>query len=112
MKNENAANERDLKFEKFNKALHDRSAFSCGNVSIDNFFKHSLSRAIKMGMVAAWVATKGNDHEILGFYTLGASSISSRDGMKEWQRTSIPEIPVILIRPLGVRDDSHGMGIG
>lgn len=65
-----------------------------------------------MGMVAAWVATKGDDREIFGFYTLGASSISSRDGMKEWQRTSTPEIPVIFIRALGVRQDSHGVGIG
>ena len=63
-------------------------------------------------MVVAWVATKGSEPEVLGFYTLGALSISVEIGLKEWQRSSVPEIPVIFIRALGVHEEIQGMGIG
>ena len=42
-----------LTIAKFDKALHDRSAFSCGFAPIDNFLKSSLSDQVKDGMVTA-----------------------------------------------------------
>ena len=61
-----------LTIAKFDKALHDRSAFSCGFRPIDNFLKSSLSGQIKAGMAQAWIATADDDPAALGFYTLGA----------------------------------------
>ena len=54
---ETAADTLALTIAKFDKALHDRSAFSCGFSPIDSFLKSSLSDQIKAGMVAAWIAT-------------------------------------------------------
>ena len=33
-------------------------------------------------------------------------------GLKSWQRTRIPDVPVIYIRALAVREDQQGKGIG
>jgi GNAT superfamily N-acetyltransferase len=101
-----------LTIAKFNKALHDRSAFSCGFGPIDNFLKTSLSDQIKAGMVTAWIATADDDPAVLGFYTLGAMAVRANFGPKKWQRAGVPDIPVIYIRVVAVREDKQGMGLG
>ena len=101
-----------LNIATFDKALHDRSAFSCGFSPIDNFLKSSLSDQIKAGMVAAWIATADDDNAVLGFYTLGALAVRSEFGPKAWQRARVPDVPVIYIRAVAVRQDMQGMGFG
>lgn len=109
---EAAADTPALIVAKFDKSLHDRSAFSCGFTPIDNFLKSSLSDQIKAGMVTAWIATDGNDPAVLGFYTLGAMAVRPNLGPKKWQRTGVPDIPVIYIRAVAVREASQGLGLG
>lgn len=101
-----------LTIAKFDKALHDRSAFSCGFAPIDNFLKSSLSGQIKAGMVTAWVATSGDDPVILGFYTLGAMAVRANLGPSKWQRAGVPDIPVIYIRAVAVHEDMQSKGLG
>ena len=101
-----------LTIAKFDKALHDRSAFSCGFGPIDNFLKSSLSGQIKAGMVTAWIATAGDDPAVLGFYTLGAMAVRVGLGPARWQRAGVPDIPVIYIRAVAVRKDMQGKGLG
>ena len=109
---EAAADTPALTIAKFDKALHDRSAFSCGFAPIDNFLKSSLSDQIMAGMVTAWIATAGDDPAVLGFYTLGAMAVRANLGPKKWQRAGIPDIPVIYIRAVAVHENSQGMGLG
>ena len=101
-----------LVIAKFDKALHDRSAFSCGFGPIDNFLKSSLSDQIKNGMVAAWIATAEDDQAVLGFYTLGALAVRANLGPGKWQRAGVPDIPAIYIRAVAVRKDMQGLGLG
>ena len=101
-----------LTIAKFHKALHDRSAFSCGFRPIDNFLKSSLSDQIKAGMVQAWIATADDDPAVLGFYTLGAMAVRASLGPSRWQRAGVPDIPVIYIRAVAVRSDMQGKGLG
>ncbi len=101
-----------LTIAKFAKALHDRSAFSCGFAPIDNFLKSSLSAQIRAGMVTAWIATTGDDPAVLGFYTLGAMAVRANLGPSKWQRAGVPDIPVIYIRAVAVREDMQGKGLG
>lgn len=101
-----------LTIAKFDKALHDRSAFSCGFGPIDNFLKSSLSDQVKDGMVAAWIATGNGESAVLGFYTLGALAIRATLGPKKWQRARVPDVPVIYIRAVAVRNDMQGKGLG
>ena len=109
---EAAADTPALTIAKFDKALHDRSAFSCGFAPIDNFLKSSLSDQIKAGMVTAWIATAGDDPAVLGFYTLGAMAVRAELSPKKWQRAGIPDIPVIYIRAVAVDENAQGMGLG
>jgi GNAT superfamily N-acetyltransferase len=101
-----------LKIAKFDKALHDRSAFSCGFTPIDNFLKSSLSDQVKDGMVTAWIATADGDSAVLGFYTLGAMAVRAQFGPKKWQRAQVPDVPVIYIRAVAVREDMQGKHLG
>jgi len=101
-----------LTIAKFDKALHDRSVFSCGFGPIDNFLKSSLSGQIKADMVTAWIASAGDDPAVLGFYTLGALAVRANLGPKKWQRAGVPDIPVIYIRAVAVREDMQGKGLG
>lgn len=109
---ETAADAPALTIAKFDKALHDRSAFSCGFGPIDNFLKSSLSDQIKAGMVAAWIATAGDDSAVLGFYTLGAMAVRADLGPGQWQRAGVPDIPVIYVRAIAVHEQMQGRGLG
>ena len=104
--------DRPLTIQKFNKALHDRSAFSCGHGPIDNFLKSSLSDQIKTGMAVAYMATKEADTTVLGFYTLGAMVVRSGLGPTKWKRARVSEIPVIYIRAVAVDKKLQGNGVG
>lgn len=112
MQSKTPVDQSTLVIAKFDKALHDRSAFSCGFGPIDNFLKSSLSDQVKTGMVAAWIATAENDRAILGFYTLGALAVRANLGSGRWQRSGVPDIPVIYIRVVAVRKDLQGQGLG
>jgi len=112
MSAEAAADTPALTIAKFEKALHDRSAFSCGFGPIDNFLISSLSDQIKTGTIAAWIATAKEDPAVLGFYTLGALAVRANLGPGKWQRAGVPDIPVIYIRAVAVRDDMQGQGLG
>lgn len=112
MPTESTADVSALTITKFKKALHDRSAFSCGHGPIDNFLKSSLSGQIKDGMVAAYMATAQGDPAVLGFYTLGALSVRPNPGPKKWQRARTPDIPVIYIRAVAVHVNQQGKGYG
>lgn len=101
-----------LTIRKFDKALHDRSAFSCGHGPIDNFLKSSLSDQIKAGMIVAYIATAEDDPAVLGFYTLGALAVRADHGPRTWQRARVTEVPVIYLRAVAVRQDHHGRGLG
>jgi GNAT superfamily N-acetyltransferase len=63
-------------------------------------------------MVAAWIATADGDPAVLGFYTLGAMAVRATHGPKNWQRAGVPDIPVIYIRVVAVRQDMQGKGLG
>lgn len=101
-----------LSIARFEKALHDRSAFFCGFTPIDNFLKSSLSDQFKGGLVTAWVATSEDDPAVLGFFTLSAMAVRAIDGPTKWQRSGVPDIPVIYIRAVAVRKDIQGKGLG
>ena len=109
---EAAAETPALTIAKFDKVLHDRSAFSCGFAPIDNFLKSSLSDQIRNGMVMAWIMTAADDSAVLGFYTLGAMAVRADLGPKKWKCAGVPDIPVIYIRAVATREDTQGKGLG
>lgn len=111
---DDAAKQTALTIAQFDKALHDRSAFSCGFGPIDNFLKSSLSEQINNGFVQAWIATEEGQTAVLGFYTLGAMAVRAGLGPKKWDqgRVGYSDTPVIYIRAVAVHEDMQGKGYG
>ena len=101
-----------LTVDKFDKAPHDRSAFSCGHGPIDNFLKSSLSDQIRSGVVTAYMATERGGSDVIGFHTLGAPAVRADSGPERWRRARMPDVPLIHIRVVAVREDRQGKGIG
>lgn len=58
------------------------------------------------------MATADEDPAVLGFYTLGAMAVRAGLGPKRWQRAGVPDVPVIYIRAVAVREDMQGRGLG
>lgn len=101
-----------LTIQKFDKALHDHSAFSCGHDPIDNFLKKSLSDQVKNGMVTAYLATTDIDKAVLAFYTLSAMIVRADLGACKWKKARVPEVPVIYIRAVAIHKKHQGKGWG
>ena len=100
----------DLIVQKFDKALHDRSAFSCGFQPIDNFFKKSLSEQTKQSLIVAYVAVA--DGRVVGFYTLSAHMVQADVAQTLLGRTRSPSVPAWYIKAVAVDLEWQGRGIG
>ena len=66
------------KISQFDKALHDRSAFSCGVVPIDNWVKKSITDETKTDRVRLWCATDASG-TLVGVYALNPHSVALED---------------------------------
>jgi len=102
----------ELTISKFEKALHDRSAFSCGFEPIDKFFKEALTDHIKSGYLTAFVASKEGRQEVIGFYTLNAFAVSPDHIETPKRPRPPPTIPATYIKAVAVHKDQQGKGIG
>lgn len=100
----------DVIVQKFDKALLDRSAFSCGFKPIDNFLQKSLSEHSDKGLVVAYVATI--DTHVVGFYTLCAHMVCAEVAHPLLGRTKSPSVPAWYITAVAVDRAWQGRGIG
>jgi len=99
---------------KFNKALHDRSAFSCGFQPIDNFLKSSISEQIKNNLVTVWVAVEDNlaKSPVKGFYALNAHTIAQTELPNLAGKSRKDNIPAIYLNAVAVDQSCQGSGVG
>lgn len=103
----------DAKYEirKFDKALHDRSAFSCGVDQIDNWLKNSISDQIKYNRLVVWCATD-QERRLCGFYALNAHSVRPEAASALARRKERNPIPVIYLPAIAVASDLQGQSVG
>src|ERR1700731_1222371 len=84
---------------------HDRSDFSCGNVSLDRYLKEQAGQDLRRACAYCFVlAPKRGDTSILGYYTLSSYGIDvgelPADVAKKLPR--YPLIPAALLGRLAV----------
>lgn len=100
-----------ISVSKFEKALHDRSAFSCGITSIDGWFKTGISDQIKDGRIQVYCATAPSG-AIVGFYALNAHSVKADQAGFLARRRERHEIPTVYLPCIAVHQDWQKKGIG
>lgn len=99
----------------FDKNLHDRKKFDCGNSALNDYLKKYLSQNVKKNLVKAYVATEQETGRILGYYTLSSASVSHNDiDHAELSRLPRYPIPAILIGRLAsdMKAREQGMRLG
>lgn len=95
----------------FNKALHDRSAFSCGVEGIDRWVKTSISSETKDDRTRLWCAVNSNG-ELAGVYALNPHSVEPADSgglAKKRERNPIPTLYLSCLA-IDVRFQKQGLG--
>ncbi len=103
--------EAPLDIRAFDKALHDRGAFSCGVEAMDRWFRQSISDRIRANRLRVWCATRGGK-AVLGFYALQAHSVRCDEAGALQTRLDRQEIPAIYLNALAVDLRSQGQGLG
>jgi ribosomal protein S18 acetylase RimI-like enzyme len=112
--------ETPYKIAQFKKALHDRSAFSCGVVPIDNWVKNSITEETNSDRVRLWCGTDSSG-TLFGVYALNPHSVSVEDAGQlttkreakalRGGRPSKP-IPVLYLTCLAIDQKFQKMGLG
>lgn len=93
---------------------HNKSAFSCGNIYLDNYIQKQAKQDIKRKLSACFVwSNKEND--IKGFYTLSNAGIP-KELIPEYISKKLPRayesLPVTLLGRLAVNEKNKGQGLG
>jgi len=104
----------DLHVEPFDRARHDRTGFTCGEPSLDEYLARRATQDIRRDLTALFCLLDGDDPRVLGYYTLSASSIPFGDLPHDLVRglPGYADIPAALLGRLAVRRDRQGVGIG
>ena len=103
--------EKRYKVTQFEKALHDRSAFSCGIEPIDNWIKTSISEETKHDRVRLWCGTDP-DGTLFGAYALNPHSIALKEAGPLARKKDRKPIPVLYLTCLAIDVRYQKMGLG
>lgn len=94
---------------------HDRAAFSCGELSLDDYLQKRASQDIKRRAAVVYVMTeRQEDSAILGYYTLSAAGILLEELPEETTKklSRYPQVGAILLGRLAVAEHYKGQGLG
>ncbi|MBT2132310.1 GNAT family N-acetyltransferase [Aliiroseovarius lamellibrachiae] len=97
--------------QKFEKALHDRGAFSCGIPEMDKWFKTSISQQIKDYRVRVWCAVD-TEKKVVGFYALNAHAIEPSEATALAKKSDRNPIPVIYLVAIATDVTARGANLG
>ena len=99
-------------FERLTKQ-HDRSKFSCGVDALDDYLKRRAGQEQRRGVTFPYVLTRGDDPNVLAYYTLSATSVDLTDLPPAMaKQLGYPAAPAALIGRLAVDQSLQGQGIG
>ena len=93
---------------------HDRSKFVSGSEALDRYFQTQASQDIKRRIATCFVAVEEKSREVVGYYTLTATSVAlsafSPEIVKKLPR--YPVVPAVLLGRLAVTRRHQGRGLG
>lgn len=93
---------------------HIKTSFKCGVDVLDRYLQQNASQDIKRHVAATFVLTEEGDDEVIGYYTLAATSIEINklplDMIKKLPR--YPLLPATLLGRLAVNKQHRGKKLG
>lgn len=98
-------------------SVHDRGAFSCGHLSVDEYLRKAAAQAQKYFKAATFVLCSPEaPSDIMGFYTLAQHAYvdDQLDPLtaRALKVNGLHHIPMILLAQLGVSSTFQGQGLG
>jgi GNAT superfamily N-acetyltransferase len=102
----------DWTIEPFGKA-HERSGFSCGQASLDDFIRARVSQYEKRRLGRTFVAVPVGEKRVIGYYTLAAGALAF-DHLPAKATRKLPKhpVPAVLLARLAVDRATQGRGLG
>ncbi len=93
---------------------HDRAFFSCGNDALDSYLKKRASQEAKKKIATTFVMVGNQPSEIIGYYTLSATSILLDDLPDKISKKlpKYPQVPATLLGRLAIDSRHQGRGHG
>lgn len=101
--------------ERLDPKRHDRTAFSCGEPSLDRYLREQARQDMANRLAIAYVLTEStNRSTIVGYYTLSTYGIDAGEIPPDLARKvgRYRELPAVLIGRLAVSSAAQGRGIG
>lgn len=102
----------DWTIEPFTKG-HERSNFSCGRPSLDDFIRARVSQYEKRRLGKTYVAVPAGEKWVIGYYTLAAGAVAF-EHLPSAPTHKLPKhpVPVVLLARLAVDQSAQGKGLG
>ncbi|MBW4586917.1 GNAT family N-acetyltransferase [Aetokthonos hydrillicola Thurmond2011] len=93
---------------------HNRSVFSCGNDSLDNYIRRQASQDLKKKVAAVFVLIDSPNPDIIAYYTLSSYTVDITNLDEAFAKTipRYPLLPATLLGRLAVDSTYQGQGIG
>ncbi len=105
-------------FAKFDKAVHDRISFNCGESELNEFIRLHAARHMKAGVSITMVLPaeqklENMKYPICAYYTVTPSSISRKE-LPALQARKLPHypVPVFLLAQMAVNSECQNSGLG
>lgn len=97
----------------FDRAIHRRENFSCGNAVLDRYFKEQLTQDIKKLACTCFILADEH-HSVKGYFTLSSLSIPKSSVPEVYQKklALYGDVPVTLLGRLAVDVQYKGKGFG
>lgn len=104
---------RALTIEAFDPDRHDRSSFSCGIETVDNYFKRTANKLAKAGNVRLYVLV-GPDGAVAGFYAVNAHAVHYDQLPDRFARTRPVHghLPAAYVSMIARDERARGRGYG
>ncbi len=94
--------------------IHDRSRFNCGDEALNMYLKTQANQDMRRGFAQVIVGVVPGSNQIVGYYTLSATSVNLSDVDEVWRR-KLPrygQVPAVLLGRLAVTEEVQGRGLG
>jgi len=94
--------------------LHDRSRFDCGDEALNIYLNTQAGQDMRRGFAQVIVGAFPGSDQIIGYYTLSATSVNLNDVDESW-RSGLPrygQVPAVLLGRLAVTEEAQGQGLG